>query len=248
MPLILNKFLSEKNKIIAIFAVVIFCFLPNKFILAQNRINIDVNSLQTQAEIIVSPAIATFEQGSTFEVPIFVNTKGKSINAVELNVRFDPNKLSVVKPSSGKSVIGIWVQPPTYDNTRGTANVAGVIPGGLVSNSSLIITITFLAKSTGTTEVIISDTSNVLANDGIGSSVIVKSNRGRYTIVEKPPGGVLVYSDTHSFQDRWYNNNSPVIGWNRDPGVIGYSYVLDNKPNTIPENVCNVKRQSKSLH
>ena len=246
MPSILSKILSKKNKIIAIFAVIILCFLPTKFINAQNRINIDANSLQTQAEIIISPAVATFEQGSTFEVPIFINTKGKSINAVELNIRFDPNKLSVVKPSSGKSVIGIWVQPPTYDNTRGTANVAGVIPGGLVSNSSLIITITFLAKSTGTTEVVISDTSNVLANDGIGSSAVVKSNRGRYTIVDKPPGGVLVYSDTHSFQDRWYNNNSPVIGWNRDPGVIGYSYVLDNKPNTIPENVVTSNENQKA--
>ncbi len=101
MLLNLNKFLSKKNKIIAIFAVVVLCFLPSKFINAQNRINIDANSLQTQAEIIISPAIATFEQGSTFEVPIFINTKGKSINAVELNIRFDPNKLSVVKPSSG---------------------------------------------------------------------------------------------------------------------------------------------------
>lgn len=249
MTSFLKKILNIENKNIAFLVMMFLCFSPIHFISAQNRIsNLDASSFQNQAEIIISPAIATFEQGSTFEVPIFLNTKGKSVNAVELNIKFDPNKVSVVKPSSGKSVIGIWVQPPTYDNTRGTANVAGVIPGGIVSNSSLIITITFLAKTTGTTDIIISDTSNVLANDGMGSSALVKSNRGRYTIVEKPPGGVLVYSDTHSFQDRWYNNNSPVIGWNRDPGVVGYSYVLDNKPNTIPENVISSNDNQKAYN
>ena len=45
-----------------------------------------------------------------------------------------------------------------------------------------------------------------------------------------------MYSDTHTSQDVWYNNNNPVFNWDFDPKVIGYSYVLDTKPNTFIEN------------
>jgi hypothetical protein len=54
--------------------------------------------------------------------------------------------------------------------------------------------------------------------------------------VPKLPDGVRVFSDTHPFQESWYNNNSPTVAWEIDPGVTAFSYVLDNNPNTIPDN------------
>lgn len=45
-----------------------------------------------------------------------------------------------------------------------------------------------------------------------------------------------IYSETHPFSGDWYNNNSPVFLWERDEGVTGFSYILDDKPSTIPEN------------
>ncbi len=203
---------------------------------AEQVINLDASSLVARAEISITPQQASFTEGSVFEVPILINTKGRSINTIELNLKFDPTKLSIVKPSTGKSIIGLWIQPPTYDNVKGTASIAGSIPGGIISESSLVLSITFLAKSVGTTEVRILDTSSVLANDGVGTQTVLSYNRGMYTILPKPPGGLTIYSDTHPFQDHWYNNNSPVLAWNKDPGVIGFSYVLDDKPNTIPDN------------
>ncbi len=203
---------------------------------AEQVLNLDASSLVARSEILITPQQASFTEGSVFEVPILINTKGRSINTVELNLKFDPTKLSIVKPSTGKSIIGLWIQPPTYDNVKGTASIAGSIPGGIISESSLVLSITFLAKSVGTTELRILDTSSVLANDGVGTQTVLSYNRGIYTILPKPPGGLTIYSDTHPFQDHWYNNNSPVLAWNKDPGVIGFSYVLDDKPNTIPDN------------
>ncbi len=227
----------HKNiKKIFLISIALIYFLNTSLVFGAEVVNINASDLIPRAEITVTPSSATFVEDSIFEVPILLNTKGKSMNTVELNIQYDPKKLSIVKPSTGKSIIGIWVQPPKYDNTKGTANFAGSIPGGIVSDSSLIITITFQAKSAGTTEVRVMDTSSVLANDGIGTQAKLSTSRGLYTILPKPPGGLTIYSDTHPFQDRWYNNNSPTLGWNRDPEVIGFSYVLDNKPNTIPDN------------
>lgn len=219
-----------------VFILILVFSLNVHFSFAEQVINLDASSLVARAEISITPPQATFVEGSIFEVPILINTKGRSINAIELNIKFDPKKLSIIKPSTGKSIIGLWIQPPSYDNTKGTASIVGSIPGGIVSDSSLILSITFQAKAAGVAEVRVLDSSNVLANDGVGTQVVLSFNRGTYTILPKPPGGLNVYSDTHPFQDHWYNNNSPTLSWNQDPGVIGYSYVLDDKPNTIPDN------------
>lgn len=199
-------------------------------------INLDANKLAAKAEISITPSQASFVEGSTFEVPILLNTKGRSMNSIELNIAYDPKKLMIVNPSVGKSIISMWADIPKYDNARGVASFVGSIPGGIVSDSSLIITITFQAKAVGTAEVRVLDTSVVLANDGVGTQAVLSTNRGVYNILPKPPGSINVYSDTHPFQDNWYNNNSPTLAWTRENGVVGYSYVLDDKPNTIPDN------------
>ncbi len=236
---------NKKNLLFAVYVMLALTF-SNSIAHAEEVINVDASTLVARAEISVTPAQATLTQESIFEVPILLNTKGQSMNAIELNLKFDPKKLSIVKPSTGKSIIGIWVQPPKYDNTNGTASFIGTIPGGIVSNSSLIITITFQAKGVGTTDVRVLDSSTVLANDGVGTQAILTTSRGVYTILPKPPGGLTMYSDTHPFQDHWYNNNSPTVAWNRDPGIIGFSYVLDDKPNTIPDNQNLINETSKS--
>ncbi len=141
--------------------LILFCVVHIPYTLGASVVNIDASSLIPHSEISVTPSSATFIEGSIFEVPILINTKGKSINAIELNIKYDASKLSIVKPSTGKSIISLWVQPPTYDNTKGIATVVGAIPDGIVSDSSLIITITFQAKATGQAEVRIQDTSSV---------------------------------------------------------------------------------------
>ena len=203
---------------------------------AQKVVRYNVSDLLPKSDIVISPPSGTFQEGSTFEVPIFVNTHGNNINAVELRIKFDPNVLSVIHPSGGKSIIGLWVEPPSYDNVKGTVKIVGAIPGGITSDSGLIVTVTFKGKAAGQGIVSIQDSSQVLLNDGQGTPTALQSNRGVYTVVPQPPGGVTVYSDSHPFQDRWYNNNSPTLGWNKDAGVSGFSFILDNQPNTVPPN------------
>lgn len=200
-------------------------------------VQINASNIVPKTEITISPSSGTFTQGSTFEVPIYLNTKGSTIGTIELHMSFDPNVLNVVKPSGGSSIIGLWVAAPSYDNTKGIISFIGGIPRGITTSSGLIATITFEAKRVGTSEVSLRNTSRILLSDGVGSPAQYESNRARYTITITPPSGAIVSSETHPFRDHWYNNNNPSFTWNQESGVSGYSTAYDNKPNTIPENV-----------
>jgi hypothetical protein len=228
-----------------ILAIVIFLF-PINFLVYAQTVNIDASKLIPREEIFLSPSSGSFVEGSTFEVPIIINTKGFSANSVEVRVNYDKDKLSIVSSSNGVSIIGMWIAPPKYDNTLGTASYIGGIPNGIITNSGVIGTITFKAMKTGRAVVSISPSSKVLLNDGLGTEAILDLRRAEYIIIPKAPEGVRIFSETHPFQSSWYNNNSPVVSWDRDPGVQGFSYILDNEPSTIPDSKINTTDTTKS--
>jgi len=106
---------------------------------------------------------------------------------------------------------------------------------------------TFKAIRTGRAVVNISSNSKILLNDGVGTETSLDLRRSEYTIIPKAPEGVKIFSETHPFQDRWYNNNSPIISWEQDPGVTGFSFILDNYPATVPSNEVNATGTTKSF-
>lgn len=210
-------------------------------------ITVDGSKLVSRAELSLSPRSGSFVEGSTFEVPIFVNTKGASVNGIQIKVSFDKDKLSIVKPSSGPSIIGVWIEPPAYDNIRGSASYVGVVPNGITTGAGLVGTITFKANDIGRAVVSFRSDSKILLNDGLGTEAVLDLGRAEYTILPKAPEGVRVFSETHPFQGDWYNNNSPVLSWERDYGVSGFSFVLDNKPSTIPNNTISSVETTKAF-
>lgn len=208
---------------------------------------VNVSQLIPKIELSFSPRSGTFVENSTFDVPILVNTKGVKINGLEITISFDKDRLEIVKPSSGLSIIGVWIEPPSYDNSRGLASYIGVIPNGLTTSSGLVGSITFRAKRTGRAIVSFHKNSKVLLNDGQGTEAQVELGRAEYVILPRAPEGVNVFSETHPFQSEWYNNNSPVISWERDTGISGFSYTLDDKPSTVPGNIVTSDETSKSF-
>lgn len=211
-------------------------------------VNVDASKLLATAEVSFSPRSGSFEEGSTFQVPILVNTKNRSINGLEIRVNFDSSKLSIINQTGGISIIGVWVEPPKYDNTRGIASYIGVIPGGMITQSGLVGTITFLAKATGVASVSITSNSKVLLNDGLGTEAITNFGRANYTILTKAPEGVQIFSETHPVQSDWHTNNSPIVSWIKDVGVNGFSFEIDNKPNTVPDNVVDTEDSTTSFN
>lgn len=193
--------------------------------------------LTTNAAVLsASPSSGTFTVGSTFEVSLLLNTDGKSVNALQVFLSFPPDKLQLISPSTGKSIISIWTAPPRFDNTRGRIELQGGIPNGLNADNALILTLTFRVKSVGSAVLDFLDNSRVLLNDGKGTDDLEQTNNGVYQFVLPAPAGPLVVSETHPDQSRWYSHASPVLNWAPNgPDVAAYSYMLSDGPVDVPD-------------
>lgn len=200
-----------------------------------------------QASIFVGPATGTFTVGSTFTVSIYVNTGGQSINAVEANLAFPPDKLQVVSPTAGKSLVQIWVNQPTYSNQDGFLKFQGTIPSpGINTESGLISTVTFRVKSTGVAAVKVLDTSRVLLNDGRGTDVLGQTTSGIYSLILPPPAGPIVSSPTNPDQEKWYAVKNTAFRWEKALESQGFSYILNDFPIDVPDDISEGNKTSVS--
>lgn len=190
------------------------------------------------ASLYLSPSTGTFFIGSTFDISIFVNTGGNNVNAVKVDLKFDSGKIQIASPTAGKSFIEVWVAQPAYSNIKGTASFQGGVPSpGINTSSGLVSTITFRAIAPGKAAISISDSSQVLLDDGMGTDILSSSSRGEYQLVIPPPEGPKVFSTTHPDQNRWYRNNNPSFGWEKEGGVTDFSYSIDHSSYGTPDNI-----------
>ena len=190
------------------------------------------------ASLYFSPASGTFFVGSTFDVSVFINTGGENVNAVQVDIKFDPTKLQVASPTAGKSFIEVWVSQPTYSNVKGEMNFIGGVPTpGINTSAGLVSTVTFRAISPGETTVLFLASSKVLRNDPEGTNILTSTGRGVYNLVIPPPEGPRIFSTTHPDTNKWYKDNNPTFCWEKEEGVTDFSYSFDQDPKGIPDNV-----------
>ncbi len=190
------------------------------------------------ASLYLSPASGTFFVGSTFDVSVFVNTGAEDVNAVQVDLKFDPTKLQIASPTAGKSFIEVWVSQPNYSNTKGSMSFIGGVPTpGINTSAGLVSTITFRAISQGETSVLFLDSSKVLRNDPEGTDILTSMGRGAYTLLIPPPEGPQLFSLTHPDQNKWYKNNNPTFSWEKEEKVTDFSYSFDQDPLGVPDNV-----------
>jgi len=200
------------------------------------------------ASLSIYPQTGTFTVGSTFDVSVFVNTGGENVNAVRVDLKFDPEKLQVVTPAKGISEVGVWVFPPSFSNTKGEITLQGGFSGsGINTSEGLISVIVFEAISPGRTEVNFLDSSKVLVGKEEGVDTLTSVNRGVYDIIPSPPKGPKIFSESHPDQNEWYKNNSPVFSWEKIEGAAGYSYKLDDDPFGEPDNIVDTESTSVSF-
>ncbi len=193
----------------------------------------------------LSPSAGVFSVGSTFNVSVMLDTKGKAVNALQTFLTFPPDKLQVVSPSTGQSIIGVWTATPKYNNIKGNVSLEGGIPGGITTSSGVLTTITFRVKSVGEAIVRISDQSKVLLDDGLATDDLAQTSNAVYTLRLPPPQGPIVVSSTHPDQATWYQDKNAVLHFtNEAGGVEGFSYILSDDPITSPDNISEGLKQS----
>ncbi len=193
----------------------------------------------------LSPTTGTFVVDSTFDVSVYLNTQGQSVNTIELNLKYPQDKLQLVSSSTGKSIIGIWTSLPKYDNATGKISLVGGIPGGITVGQGLITTFTFRVRAVGSA-IVKFETSRVLLNDGLGTEVLSQTSNSVYNLVLPPPGGPVVVSNTHPDQTKWYDNNNADLSWGLEGGASGYSYVLNDQPIDTPDDISEGAKQNVS--
>ncbi len=184
----------------------------------------------------VTPPDGTYTVGSTFEVSVVLDTKGKEVNAVQVELSFPPDKLQLVSPSTGSSIISIYTTPPKYDNAAGKIQIIGGIPNGINVSAGLISKLTFRVKGVGTAALRFAGESQILLNDGRGTNVLDNTTGASYKLELPPQQGPLIISDSHPDQEAWYKNSEVSLRWDVGlPPAENYSYTISNNPTDIPD-------------
>lgn len=235
-----------KNTIKTILVFITFISFYS-FSFAQNSNQISEGSIE-KVEISISPRTGSFIEGSNFEVPIIINTNSQSIKKIDIKVNYDKDRLSIVDPSGIKSIIGSWDHLPSYDNYKGILSYEGSIPEGIVTESGLLGTIKFKAISSGSAIININQSSSVILNDNLNTKASIDYGRAEYSIIKKVSDGPTIFSETHPSESKWYNNNSPIVSWQKNIGINGYSFELDNKPFTVPDNIVDSEDTTTSFN
>ncbi|KKT41084.1 MAG: hypothetical protein UW30_C0012G0010 [Candidatus Giovannonibacteria bacterium GW2011_GWA2_44_13b] len=223
-----RNFSAEKypcnSKLLGLLAVT-FAFLPF-FASAEN------------ASLYLRPSSGTYSVGSVFEAGIYMNTGGNNVNAVKVDLQFPPDKLQVVSPNLGKSIISFWVIQPTFSNSNGTISFqGGVPPPGINTTDGYISSIIFRVVNVGTAAISIKDSSRVLLADGKGSDVLGSRSDAIFSLKLPPPAGPVVVAPGHEDPNKWYQDTNIEFVWAMPKGATAVSYVLNSDALAISDDI-----------
>ena len=195
------------------------------------------------ASLFLFPGSESFIVGDSFSVELKIDTAGFPINAAQTKIYFPPDNMEVINISKDNSVFTIWPEEPNFSNLTGEISLIGGLPHPAFNGKGNVITINFKAKKEG--KVLLSfDESNVLADDGQGTNILVFIKDAKYFIYQPEKIGLeattalpLIFSSTHPNENEWYSNNTPRFQWSLIKDIKGVSFVFDKNPDTIPDTI-----------
>ena len=186
------------------------------------------------ASLYVSPSSVTASAGSTFSVSVKTNTGSQPVNTAEARISYSTDTLELVSAKQGSTFY--LASPGSPSKSAGSAYVGGGLPTpGYNGTAGTVGTFVFRAKAAGTGTISI-DSGSVLLNDGNGTEALTSTAGARITITPPAVGGPQVSSDTDPSQDSWYASSNVTLSWTRPDGAYGFSFELDQNPNTVPDN------------
>jgi hypothetical protein len=134
------------------------------------------------ATVRLAPSDTTIEVGDTVLVRIALTSEDQAVNAVSGVLHFPNDSLELTSLSKSASIIGLWVQEPSFSNLQGTVRFEGVILNpGYTGSGGTILTAKFRALKKGLSALTLTDT-QALANDGSGTDILTASSGTSITI------------------------------------------------------------------
>ncbi|TSC57121.1 MAG: Uncharacterized protein Greene041679_430 [Parcubacteria group bacterium Greene0416_79] len=204
------------------------------------------------ATLSLSPSSAAVMQGETVSVNVIVASADRAMNAASGLVSFPNDLLEVVSVSKANSIATLWVEEPSFSNAIGTVSFEGVVLNpGFTGAAGRILTISFRGKSEGFAKLVFSSGS-VLANDGLGTEILSgtsgtsiaikrptaapakKESVPRDTSSRSDAASVVITSETHPDQAKWYRDNSPGFSWTLPSGALEVRTIISESPRAAP--------------
>jgi hypothetical protein len=136
------------------------------------------------ATLYFSPSGGEYNQQDVFISDARINTKGESVNALEIKISFNAGQLEVVDISKGDSVLKLWAQDPVYSNNTGEVSFTGGIPGGFEGDGKLV-SIIFRAILPGSAAISFQDGSKILLNDGQGTLAKITGEKSKIFLSQR---------------------------------------------------------------
>lgn len=123
--------------------------------------------------------------GEKFEVVVYANTNGQQANAVQVKIIY-PQGLKIISFDTSSSVLNLWVsQPAVFMGSNEITFTGGTPNPGFNGSKIILVKVRIEASSTGTFHLNFAE-SDMLANDGLGTSIMTEA-KGLQIKVHQPP-------------------------------------------------------------
>jgi hypothetical protein len=155
----MTKF-KKQNKIAAVFFFLMFglVFFPSL-------------ALAQMYRIYFSPIVKEIYQDDIFILELRISSLDQKINAADVSLLFDKDKLEVKDLNTGGSLFTLWPQKPVFSNEEGKISFVGGTPNGFQGENALVLKIIFLAKNKGKAKIDFQDTTLFFLADGKGTPI-----------------------------------------------------------------------------
>ena len=200
----------------------IFIFFINSF-----------HVLAASASFFVSGGGAVY---TSTNVNLSVSVNGsEAYNAVTVNVTF--SNLTYLSASASSN----WTPVSGPSRSGNTITFSGAVLGSSYTGSRNVLNLSFktsLAAGSAT----VSASGQIALLKG-GTLVNGGGNTVTYTVSTPPPpptpapDAPAVTSTSHPDQNTWYKSKDVSLAWNLQSGVSDFSYTMDQKPGTVPDDI-----------
>ena len=166
--------LKSKKSLGILIILVGLVFIPLSFVGADSG-----------TSLYLTPSSGSYNVGNLINISLEINTGTETVNAIKATLNFNEN-LEIQSISKSGSILGLWMEEPSFDNSARTVSFGGAGAGTTYQGpAGKLITITFKAKNSG--EGVINFTSSLVKYGG--TTIEVKSaSGGNYAInVSLPP-------------------------------------------------------------
>jgi hypothetical protein len=184
------------------------------------------------ATLRIDPSSAIWDRSSEQQVAVKVSTGGEAINAAQIDVVFDPATVNVVDIDTTGSVCApTMILQKNIDNAHGEAQIMCALPSpGFSGPNGTVATLVLQPIQSGNATLHFATSTQILADDGLGTDVLRLATDGAYRIVATSTKGgassTLIFSPTYPNSARWYNNPNGLFAWVAIPGYA-YHYGLN---------------------